>query len=148
MPTPFSGGWACGAIRYACAAKPLFALNCHCRDCQRASGSAFYPVLYVPRTALTIAGQSRYYAVKAASDNSVCRGCCPHYGAPVFIQAALVPDPHGLWAASLDDPRVFQPQMQVWTARAQPWDHLDPALRTFATEPTEEEVRELRTARG
>ena len=49
MPTPFFGGCACGAIRYTCAAAPLFALNCHCRDCQRASGSAFCPVLYVPR---------------------------------------------------------------------------------------------------
>src|SRR5215471_2495374 len=109
MPTPFSGGCACGAIRYECAAEPLFALNCHCRDCQRASGSAFCPVLYVPRTALTISGQSRYYAVRAASGNSVCRGFCPHCGSPVFIQAALVPDLQGLWAASLDDPSVLHP---------------------------------------
>ena len=148
MPTPFSGGCACGAIRYACAAEPLFALNCHCRDCQRASGGAFCPVLYVPRAALTIAGQSRYYEVKAASGNRVRRGFCPYCGSPVFIQADLVPDLHGLWAASLDDPSWFRPQLQVWTARAQPWDHMDPALRQFAQEPTEEEVRELLTARG
>jgi len=148
MPTPFSGGCACGAIRYACAAEPLFALNCHCRDCQRASGSAFCPVLYVTRAALTIAGQSRYYEVKAASGKRVRRGFCPHCGSPVFIQADLVPDLHGLWAASLDDPSWFRPQLQVWTARAQPWDHMHPALRQFAQEPTEEEVRELLTARG
>jgi hypothetical protein len=148
MPTPFSGGCACGAIRYECAAEPMFALNCHCRDCQRASGSAFCPVLYVPRPALTIAGQSRYYEVRAASGNSVSRGFCPHCGSPVFIQAELVPDLQGLRAASLDDPSLFHPQMQVWTDRAQPWDHMNPALRKFEKEPTEEQVREMLTARG
>jgi hypothetical protein len=66
MAVPFSGGCACGAIRYQCSAEPAFSWNCHCRDCQRASGSAFCPVLYVPRAALTITGQSRYYDVKAA----------------------------------------------------------------------------------
>ena len=148
MPTPFSGGCACGAIRYECSAEPIVALNCHCRDCQRASGSAFCPVLYVPRTALTISGQSRYYAVRAASGNRVSRGFCPHCGSPVFIQAELVPELQGLRAASLDDPSLFHPQMHVWTDRAQPWDHMNPALRKFAKEPTEEQVRELLTARG
>ena len=148
MPTPFSGGCACGAIRYECAAEPIVALNCHCRDCQRTSGSAFCSVLYVPRTALTISGQSRYYEVRAESGNSVSRGFCPHCGSPVFIQAELAPDLQGLRAASLDDPSLFHPQMQVWTARAQPWDHMNPALRKFAKEPTEEQVREMLTARG
>ena len=66
----------------------------------------------------------------------------------MFIQADLVPELHGLWAANLDDPRVFHPQLQVWTARAQPWDHMDPALRKFEKEPTAEQVRELLTARS
>jgi hypothetical protein len=41
MVTPFSGGCACGAIRYECSAAPIFALNCHCRDCQRATGKPY-----------------------------------------------------------------------------------------------------------
>jgi hypothetical protein len=34
MPAPFSGGCACGAIRYECSAEPIVMGNCHCRDCQ------------------------------------------------------------------------------------------------------------------
>ena len=148
MPTLFSGGCACGAIRYECSAAPVVALNCHCRDCQRVSGSAFCSVLYVPRTALTISGQSQYYEFRAASGNRVSRGFCPHCGAPVFLQAELAPDLQGLRAGSLDDPSWFRPQMQVWTARAQPWDHIDPALPRFAKEPTEEQLQAILTARG
>ena len=108
MVVPFSGGCACGAIRYECSAHPVFSWNCHCRDCQRASGSAFCPVLYVSKATLTITGKSKYYDVRAESGNQVSRGFCPECGSPVFIQAELVPDLQGLWAASLDDPSQFQ----------------------------------------
>src|SRR5215813_12254382 len=143
MVVPFSGGCACGAIRYECAAAPAFSWNCHCRDCQRASGSAFCPVLYVPRTALTISGKSRYYEVKAESGNRVSRGFCPHCGSPVFIQAELVPELQGLWAASLDHPSLFQPQVHVWTDSAQPWDHMTPTLAKIATAPNAKQIQTL-----
>ena len=47
MPVPFSGGCACGAIRYSCASKPRYMGNCHCRDCQQATGGAFFAAVVV-----------------------------------------------------------------------------------------------------
>lgn len=41
VSVPFTGGCACGAIRSDCSAAPLLVWKCHCRDCQRATGSAF-----------------------------------------------------------------------------------------------------------
>jgi hypothetical protein len=35
------GGCACGEIRYKLTASPLIVHACHCRDCQRLTGSAF-----------------------------------------------------------------------------------------------------------
>jgi len=35
------GGCACGAVRYQLASAPMFVHCCHCRDCQRQTGSAF-----------------------------------------------------------------------------------------------------------
>lgn len=35
------GGCACGAVRYRLSSKPMFVHCCHCRDCQRQTGSAF-----------------------------------------------------------------------------------------------------------
>jgi len=35
------GGCACGQTRYRLRSAPLFVHCCHCRDCQRQTGSAF-----------------------------------------------------------------------------------------------------------
>lgn len=37
----FEGGCECGAVRYRMNAKPIFVNCCHCRDCQKITGSAF-----------------------------------------------------------------------------------------------------------
>lgn len=34
MTAPFSGGRACGSIRYVCTREPVAMRNCHCVDCQ------------------------------------------------------------------------------------------------------------------
>ena len=40
MPTPFAtGGCLCGAVRYSLANAPVGTGQCHCKDCQRASGT-------------------------------------------------------------------------------------------------------------
>src|SRR5882762_1408411 len=49
--TPFSGGCACGAIRYESTAEPLMMLHCHCRDCQQSSGGPFSSFVIVPTQA-------------------------------------------------------------------------------------------------
>jgi hypothetical protein len=54
ITVPFTGGCACTAIRYECAALPLRMLNCHCRDCQMASGSAYSATVIMARSALTM----------------------------------------------------------------------------------------------
>jgi hypothetical protein len=42
-----TGGCACESIRYECTEEPIVQLICHCRACQRASGSAFAAVMMV-----------------------------------------------------------------------------------------------------
>lgn len=143
MDHPYSGACACGAIRYSCVAEPAFSWNCHCRDCQRASGTAFCAVLYVPRTALSVEGQANYYEVRAESGRRVSRGFCPTCGSPLFIQADLVPEMQGLWAASLDQPERFEPQVDVWASRCQPWDAMSATLPKIAEAPTDEEFHAL-----
>src|SRR4051812_29561720 len=39
--TAFEGGCECGSVRYRLTAEPIFVNCCHCRQCQKLSGSAF-----------------------------------------------------------------------------------------------------------
>ena len=143
MNTLFEGHCACGAVRYQCTANPAFSWLCHCRDCQRASGSAYCSILYVSRSALTIQGDATYHTVRAESGNAVSRGFCALCGAPLFILADLVPDLQGVWAASLDDPSQFKPSVQVWCGSAQSWGTLHPTLPRIAKAPTAEEFEKI-----
>lgn len=143
MKLPMTGGCACGAIRYECTAKPGFAWNCHCRDCQRASGGGYCPVMYVPRSAMKVTGEPKYYRVIAESGRWVDRGLCPSCGSNLFILAELAPDLHGIWAGSLDDPSNFKPQVNVWTRSSPWWSLLDPTMRKLDVAPNEEQFKGL-----
>ena len=135
MATPFTGGCMCGAVRYECSAEPVMAGNCHCRDCQRASGGAFVSALAVPRNALKITSEIKYYDVKGDSGNTVSRGFCPNCGARLFGRPAVVPDLIVIMAGSLGDPSWYKPGMDFYTASAQPWDYMNPELPKFPQMP-------------
>ena len=132
IPTRFSGGCACGAIRYEASAAPLAMVNCHCRDCQRAGGSAYSPTVVVGAAAFRItSGEPRHHTVAADSGHTVRRAFCAECGAPLFATTSAHPGAVALRAGSLDDPGWFRPTADVWTAGAQPWDVMDPARPKF-----------------
>jgi hypothetical protein len=148
MPTPFTGGCACGAIRYECSAEPLLSANCHCRNCQRASGSAYASPLFVPTPAFRfLKGEPKYYTAKADNGHTTHRGFCVDCGSPVVGKVDERPAVVLIWAASLDDPSWHRPRADFFTASAQPWDYLNPALRKFERGGTEDQLQELLTAR-
>ena len=49
-----SGGCFCGAVRYTVADQFEYALNCHCSNCRRTTGSAFKPFAGIPRHKLRL----------------------------------------------------------------------------------------------
>jgi hypothetical protein len=136
MPTSFSGGCACGAIRYACTSEPLFMGNCHCRDCQRATGSAYFAAVSVsePTFRLTT-GTPAVYEKQADSGNTMRRMFCSQCGSPVFLTNSARPNVVVLYAASVDDPSWVRPSRDIYTESAQPWDYMNPALAKFPKMP-------------
>ena len=57
MTKPFTGGCACGAIRYSILGEPLFSNHCQCRDCQRESGSGHGSYMTFARAGVTRDGR-------------------------------------------------------------------------------------------
>src|SRR5689334_4541051 len=130
--TPFSGGCACGAIRYESTAAPLMMLHCHCRDCQRSSGGPFSSFVVVPSDAFKLVqGAPRFYASPSEMGGLTRRGFCAECGSPIQTNPEAIPHIVAIRTASLDDPSGFNPQVEVWTCDAQPWDALNPSLPKF-----------------
>lgn len=132
MSKKLSGGCACGAIRYECDADPVVMLNCHCRDCQQASGGAYAAIVAVPEAAVRIQGQLRQYKVIGQAGRATERGFCPTCGSQMTVKSERLPDVLGLQAGSLDDPSAYRPGMDVFTSSSQPWDTMDPEVQKHA----------------
>jgi hypothetical protein len=106
MPTTFTGGCACGAIRYEVSADPIVMFNCHCRDCQKTTGGPYTPVFYVPAKAFKITkGSPKYYDTTSEMVGHNRRGFCPECGSRLF--GGATDQGQGITASSLDDPTLF-----------------------------------------
>jgi len=135
MSAAYSGGCACGAIRYEIAADPMMAGHCQCLDCQKATGTGHASMLMFPEAAMKMTGKAKYYETKADSGNTASRGFCTNCGSPVLGRSSGFPGMVTVMASSLDDPNKFQPGFIVYAMRARPWDRVDPALQHFPKMP-------------
>ena len=129
MPVPFSGGCACGAIRYSCASKPRYMGNCHCRDCQQATGGAFFAAVGVKASDFSIlSGEPSWFEKPADRGHIMRRAFCSDCGSPLFIVNESNTNARALYAGSLDDPSLYEPSRDIYVASAQPWDLMHPDL--------------------
>ena len=129
------GGCQCGAVRYQSEAEPMLSIICHCRQCQRASGTIGNTFIAVPKAAVEITGEVRYFETKGDSGKPVHRGFCPTCGSRMFGLADAAPDLIAISAGSMDDPSTFKPGMHVYTGAAQPWDRIHDDLPAFPAMP-------------
>jgi len=122
MKSELEGGCACGAVRYRLTSAPMFVHCCHCRDCQRQTGSAFVlnALIETDRIEL-LAGAPEPVRVPTDSGR-------PHdiYRCPA-CQTALWSDYGGRPAlrfvriGTLDDPAALQPDVHIYTRSKVPW---------------------------
>lgn len=135
MTKPYTGGCACGAIRYSMSGEPLFSNHCQCRDCQRESGTGHGSYMTFARQDVTVNGNAAHWDMTGDSGNVKTRAFCSICGLPVYMTFAAHPDIFTIRAATLDEPARFAPQVVTYAARAQGWDHLDPNLPRFDAMP-------------
>lgn len=131
-----TGGCSCGRVRYEAAGPPLFSVVCHCRDCQRASGTAGVPVMGVARDTFRVSGAPKSYATPGGSGQNAVRHFCPDCGSPLFGTPEAVPDIVTIYAGSLDRPEVFAPDHVIFTRDRPAWAKLHAALREYHTAAT------------
>lgn len=135
MPSKYTGGCLCGAVRYESNVEPVFAGNCHCKDCQRASGGPYTPAMFFPAAGVIVTGTTKVYQAVADSGNTIDRHFCPNCGSQLFTRLSAMPDLIGLRAGTLDDSSLYKPALDIYVSRASHWDFMDPKLPKFADAP-------------
>jgi hypothetical protein len=117
---PQTGGCQCGAIRYVIDAEPVTVYACHCRECQRQSGSAFGLSAIFPASAVRItrgpAAQWRRTTdsgrISTASLCGICGNRIMNSSGGPFVS---------LKPGTLDDAGWIQAVGHIWTGSAQDW---------------------------
>lgn len=137
MPAlPLTGGCQCGALRYEVSKPPLTVVNCHCKNCQRTSGSAFGTSVIISSDSLTFtkgeparvewkipAGRQRYGLFCDKCGSRIANGSEPDRGI------------YSLRAGTLDDTSWLAPVGDIWTDEAQPWVGMSATRKQYPQQP-------------
>jgi len=122
------GGCTCRQVRYRVSGPPLFVHCCHCRWCQRETGTAFAlnALIEADRVAL-LAGAVEVVPTPSNSGKGQKIARCPrcriamwsnYAGAGELIRFVRV--------GTLDEPDRLPPDIHIFTASKQPWVVLPP----------------------
>lgn len=133
MPETRDGGCACGAVRYRMTTAPLFVHCCHCRDCQRQTGSAFVlNALIEADRVQVLSGTLASHAMPTDSGlpHNVfrCSGCgtalWSEYGGRTTLRFVRV--------GTLDEPSALPPDVHIYVRSKLPWVTLPDGVPAFA----------------
>ena len=104
------GQCLCGAVRFRTEAEPQGASACHCGQCRRMSGHVWASA-YVPKDALTVEGEVRWFD----SSDKAQRGFCPDCGSFLFWKAHDE-DTISFALGALDEPTSITLERHIFTA--------------------------------
>jgi len=131
---PIEGGCTCRAVRYRMASAPLFVHCCHCRWCQRESGSAFAlnAMIEADRVQL-LAGETERVQTPSASGKGQSIVRCARCRIALWSHYAGSGDAVSfVRVGTLDDPDLLPPDIHIFTMSKQPWVLLPPGTPAVA----------------
>lgn len=136
MGSVLSGGCQCGSVRYRISGDPISLVVCHCKECQRQSGSAFGMSLIVRTADFVLTGDVTIYRRVADSGKSVSCAFCPTCGTRVYHEPERMEGMAlNVRAGTLDDTSALVPVAHVWTRSKQGWFSIPPGVAEFEEQP-------------
>jgi hypothetical protein len=131
------GGCLCGAVRYATASRPIRVTFCHCRFCQRATGSAYMvePIFEKTKFEITSGAPAIYTLASKGSGKRVTINFCAACGTKLFLAFERFPDVVGVYGGTFDDPDWFERtpliSRYIFLDSAQPGTIIPPGVRAY-----------------
>jgi len=127
------GGCLCGAVAYEVADAFLYAWNCHCSDCRRATGSAFKPFGGIERKRLAVvqgAERTRIFGDPAENHDVHCSAC----GSLLFSVVQEGTRVH-VTLGTLHEAPAIRPQGHLFVGDKAPWFEIADGLPRYEGYP-------------
>jgi hypothetical protein len=121
----------CGQLRAEVPGATEAVVACHCRSCQKRSGSPFGVAAYYPLAKVGVAGVFREFSRPTDAGGTFTHGFCPDCGTTVFMRGTKNPDVTGIPIGCFDEPHGMRPIRSVWEEHRHAWVEIAPALQHF-----------------
>ena len=112
---------SCGQLHLTCEGEPVRVSICHCRACQRRTGSAFGAQARFPRAKVRVCGRSATFVRVGDSGTQATFHFCPDCGATVYWEMRALPDFIAVALGAFADPAFQAPAISVYEEFAHPW---------------------------
>ncbi len=117
------GSCLCGSVSYSSTEEPLMTAVCHCKNCQKQTGTAFSILVGVPESSIEFGDKENLaeYLDKGDSGGVVRRKFCRNCGSPILSLVEVIPGVGFIKAGTLKDSSWLKPTTHFWCDTAQPW---------------------------
>jgi hypothetical protein len=131
MNIPCEGGCRCDRLRFRISAPPLVTMACHCRGCQKMTGSAFSLSVAIPTQGFAIIkGEPVVGGLRGAAHHMF----CPHCLSWAFTRMEGMDGSVNVRATLLDDASWYAPFIESQTLEKLPLA-ATPAAHSFERFP-------------
>ena len=135
-PSSLSGGCLCGGVRYELTEAPVSASYCHCRRCQRRTGTAASAQARVAPGALRIVQGAELVREWAPADGWP-KCFCSVCGSALWSRSPTDPDLFSVRLGTFDEDPGTRPQYRQFVAFAAAWEPIpDDGLPRYEERPT------------
>lgn len=125
------GGCACGHVRYRLTAHPMFVHCCHCRDCQRQTGTAFVINALIEADRIDARGEPQPIGVPTDSGKPHRIFRCPQCETAMWSEYGGLEKLRFVRAGTLDEPSAVSPDVHIYVRSKLPWVTLPPGVPAF-----------------
>jgi hypothetical protein len=112
---------ACGQLKVACATEPVKVSLCHCRACQKRTGSAFGVAAFFSRRNVEIEGRDSLYRRSSDSGHDIVFHFCSDCGSTVYWEPQRKPGTVAVAVGAFADPTFLAPSQVVYGEHRHSW---------------------------
>ena len=131
-----TGSCQCKKITYSFERdKVISTHNCHCKDCQKSTGSGKATLLYIAKKNLSVSGELKFFETKGSLGLNIKRGFCENCGSGVLSYAKELPMLRFLKAGTLHDSSWVKVDSNFFSESAHEWNKVDKEVKSFKGNP-------------